>query len=456
MKKWHKILATVTVCLVFCSLLIGYATVNDTLNIFGSLSVSGVTEVELTSGESFSAILAGYDGVTTIIFDRYINQSAALNNAGLSWTDSTAIEVQSENSPIDSIKLFWDSSNATIYVLSKDSTTLFANTDCSNMFSPAEGKTSTLQTIVFNVFNTSNTVDMSGMFENCSSLTTIYAREDFNTGATFPDGGADNSADMFAGCYLLTGGEGTMVYPDGGTSTSQPTGCVRACIDNGYTKPGYFTDTTADTIIYFRSNLLKENGASYTVNGEFAKFTLANAVDSNVFSSVEIDYYLVYYIEKDGEWVNTDTQSANFFANGFYKADHTVAPITYDGTVYNKVKVLAQCKTGQLNSLEAIFEFTSTPHEISYSFDGYGIYTRIITSDAGGAYTFTWGAGISPDNSDPNRIFTNASISDTPFTAELEPYRVYEFYFIINDQTLLNDVKANEALIESLVGVVRN
>ncbi len=464
MKKMYKGLITLAVCLVFTSLLIGYAVVNDDLNIFGSLSVDGVTIAELTTGENLNAELDKCAGVTRIIFDRYVNQASALNYAGLSWNSESAVDVQSENSAPGSVKLFWDSANTTVYILSKDSLDLIANSDCSGMFASDDAETSTVETIYFNTFDTSNTTDMSNMFKNCSSLTTIFAKADFNTDKTFPDGEADNSADMFVGCYVLAGGEGTAVYPDGTGSTTQPTGCTYARIDDGVSKPGYFTDSTAEDIVYLRSNLLKSSdeisagaSATYEINGISATYTLSNAIDSKIYSRSEMSYTIVTYVEVDGDWKTYSSKNHTFYGNAYYTENFEVTPITDEnGVTYDKIKILAQCTTGQLESLEGIFEFNYSAHETSYEYDGSAIILTLATNDIGGEYTFTWESGIAPDNSDSNLVFTDVQSGDSPYTATLSAYTTYKFYFFVTDIDTANDIANDNTLIEMLVTVAKS
>lgn len=59
--------------------------------------------------------------------------------------------------------------------------------------------------------NTSETTDMHAMFQDCSSLTTIYVGPRWTTAAV------TNSADMFTGCTSLVGSNGT-AYSDAHTN----------------------------------------------------------------------------------------------------------------------------------------------------------------------------------------------------------------------------------------------
>ena len=77
-------------------------------------------------------------------------------------------------------------------------------------------------------FKTDNVTDMSSMFESCYELSTIYASERWNLD------NVENTEDMFYGCSKIVGGEGTTYDPD-------HTNNDYARIDEGPSKPGYFT-----------------------------------------------------------------------------------------------------------------------------------------------------------------------------------------------------------------------
>ena len=77
-------------------------------------------------------------------------------------------------------------------------------------------------------FKTDNVTDMSYMFEGCSSLTTIYASNDWSTE------NVTVGNDMFSGCTNLVGGQGTAF-------DENHTDYTYARIDGGMAMPGYFT-----------------------------------------------------------------------------------------------------------------------------------------------------------------------------------------------------------------------
>lgn len=85
---------------------------------------------------------------------------------------------------------------------------------------------SSLTSLDLSGFNTARATDMSSMFENCTSLQTIYAK-DWDSDAY--------SYNMFNGCTSLKGGSGTAY-------NYENTDATYAHIDGGTANPGYFTD----------------------------------------------------------------------------------------------------------------------------------------------------------------------------------------------------------------------
>ena len=82
-------------------------------------------------------------------------------------------------------------------------------------------------------FKTDNVTDMSYMFAYCYELTSIYASERWTT-SNLDRSSEDNIKKMFAGCSKIVGGEGT-------TYDSDHINDDYARIDEGPSKPGYFT-----------------------------------------------------------------------------------------------------------------------------------------------------------------------------------------------------------------------
>ena len=94
------------------------------------------------------------------------------------------------------------------------------------MFSGCSG----LKSLDISGWNTANVMYMNNMFADCSSLTTIYAGEDWSTELVF----GEWSEGMFTSCTALVGGMGTVFDK---THTDK----AYAHIDGGSDNPGYFT-----------------------------------------------------------------------------------------------------------------------------------------------------------------------------------------------------------------------
>ena len=90
---------------------------------------------------------------------------------------------------------------------------------------------SNLKSLDLSSFNTSNVKDMSSMFFLCQSLQTIYVGDGWSTDEV----SIYNSSGMFDGCTHLMGGQGTI------WNSSNPTDKTYAHIDGGPSNPGYFT-----------------------------------------------------------------------------------------------------------------------------------------------------------------------------------------------------------------------
>lgn len=192
---------------------------------------------------------------------------------------------------------------------------------------------------------------------------------------------------------------------------------------------------------YFRSNELlpvSEN-AAYTVKGTSAWFTVANALDTNTVSKDEINYTLTWYVSVDGDtWTEHKEERGIFAADKYEKAKYTVEPLTLNGTVYNNVKVHGETSSFLQEDIEAVYNFTYSNYSEEITYSNGVITIKIDTNDMSGDYKFTWPAGIVPDNSDANKIFTNASKGSSELTVTLNKDTAYEFLFFVTDDTLLD------------------
>ncbi len=292
MKRWQKMLVGISVSILFFVLCVGYAAVNDDLNIFGFLNMEGQNKAVLVAGPEFNEALQVCDGVKTVIFDTFTNQSTAMQSMNMEWEAGTAVDEEAKGD----IRLFYHAASSTAYILIQTDGDILANPDASGMFE----NIATLETIWFNRFSTKATTEFDSMFAGCGSLKTIYAATDFEVTALVS---ADN---MFTECYILTGGKGTRVYPLGATATDQPLDATNAKIDAVGT-PGYFTNVSQLRLTYFHSNLLKETSAEYSVKGSSVEITLSNGLDTR-----KIQYVggRTYNVSVDVSSSLTSTESA--------------------------------------------------------------------------------------------------------------------------------------------------
>ncbi len=445
MKRWQKMLVGVSISVLFFVFCVGYAAVNDDLNIFGFLNMEGQSNTVLDAGQPFHAVLNECTDVQTVIFDTRLSQSTALQSMGMEWESGTFVDEGNNGD----IRLFYHAQSKTAYILAQENVDITANPDASGMFAGI----TTLETIWFNRFFTGSTKNFDSMFEGCSNLQTVYAAKDFEVTAL------ESANNMFAGCYALSGGYGTRVYPLGSTETGQPLDASYAKIDTVGT-PGYFTNRTSVQLVHFRSNLLKDKSeaAQYTVKGSSVELTLSNALDSSTYSDTTVRYQLACYVPDGDGW---KLSTSSFIGGGplsggsYQTVKQTVSVQTVNGVVYNRIKVVANCLSGQMESLEAVFTFDTAPHSASWRFENGVIYLQISTGTEGGQYTFTWEDGITADRSDPNQIFTAAEPGVRNLTADLQSWSSYEFCFFVTDADLLTALTAGTSQPEGLVQCTR-
>ena len=158
------------------------------------------------------------------------------------------IEYLNTEEMTDMSRMFAECSSLTSLDLSNFNT---ANvTNMSEMFSGCRSLTS----LDLSKFNTKKVTNMSNMFYNCRSLTTITVSNLWDVS------NVTNGDAMFAYCYNLKGGAGT-VYD------SNNTGLSYAHVDGGPSNPGYLTYKTPTAI----KNIDAETNATtkwYTLDGK--------------------------------------------------------------------------------------------------------------------------------------------------------------------------------------------
>ena len=134
----------------------------------------------------------------------------------------------------------WDTSNVTNFgvAFSNIANTTFSpklDTSSGTSFNSMFGYSSKYEVLDLSTFDTSSAENFHFMFYWCDHLTTIYAKPTF----VQPTGVVANN--MFGKCDVLVGGAGTVW-------DASHIGLDRAYIDEGTTRPGYFTDK--DLITY--------------------------------------------------------------------------------------------------------------------------------------------------------------------------------------------------------------
>jgi len=424
-KKRNNAIILITVSFLFCFLSIGFALVNDELNVFGSLSWDLARSTILESGDVVNdAIIDVADGraVTRIVVDTQENQQAALDAAGVKWNEGIEVQVA------DCSEIMMHYVDGTVYVLSKGDRDILVNPDSEGLFASLD----TVEEIVLHNFDTANTRKMNEMFRGCTALRTIYAMKSFDVSSV------TDSADMFAECYALYGGMGTYVYPNYPTESATNNGldCTMARLDGEGGNKGYLTDSFHHFAAYFESNVLRAGGRDYTVEGTEATFVISNSTDSATHSQIALRYLLTVEIFKDGAWVEHTTEWRSMAANRMVTDELSVTPVTVDGVTYDRVRVTAACASGSLDALSAEFIFTYGEYNAEYSYGNGVIYLTLQTQDRGGEYSFAWVSGIAPDNSDPNLVFSNVESSALGLSGELNEYTAYQFCFFVTDTGL--------------------
>ncbi len=439
MSKFKRVMIYTASIAVFLCICVGFALVNDELNIFGSLSVDIKNTTMLPSTDDFSTIFEENTNsdVERVIFDNLSSYIDIFNKVD-------GDNIHTVQSVEGSIKIFYLEQAKTAYILADDSeqaVTIYANPDSSAMFK----NMTSLKEVHFYNFNTSMVQTTSEMFSGCTSLKRIYANQDPNWKSL------SNSENMFLDCTALAGGYGTAVYTDGVPLSLDST---YARIDTSDVK-GYYTYSEEFTMPYFDSDVLTESGAEYNIKGSGTTLKISNALDSHLYSKDDLKYMYEVYVEKDSAWV-LHSRTTNLLAGGQYRTDsHAVSVITDGGVAYTKIKVVATALSGGVASkqLSAVFNFDYKAYETAYEFKDGVIKLTLSTNADGGNYTFTWQSGVITDKSDPNLIFNSVDHTALTHTASLGAFAEYEFIFIVTDSELLAKLAADEITSDSLVTV---
>lgn len=220
--------------------------------------------------------------------------------------------------------------------------------NCKKMF---EG-CSKLETIDLRTFDTSSVTNMDRMFYNCSGLVTIFATDSFDTT------NVTSSEDMFTGCSNIEGGEGTK-YDESKVTVTY------ACIDEGTSKPGYFSSSPASRSTFDPSGtpklyVLGYDGANKYIHpvGKSSDNTPLVQVMNNLEKPEEsvtiLGFYPIISSEKDAQghrvFTSEDAMKNKYATEGittYLSADEFVAEYLsysaisevydiYYGAVYDK------------------------------------------------------------------------------------------------------------------------
>ncbi len=290
MNKVARILSCIAFAFAFCFLSIGYAAVQDTLTVSGSLSIEAQNEPFAVYGSIYDSngqfvenalnfynrpivqkndliplgegwqkvkdVYTGFDSLT------YADETAPLWSSNQDKANIVSVAVIDEGiQPIDMSYWFYDFTSCISFDLAKLDTSevrgdgfnnggmdyVFYN--CSSvvtldiLFSDVEKVTSfmhmfdgcsNLKTLDISSFNTKFVNSIEHMFSNCGELTTIYAGDGFNVLTQW----LNRYEPVFVGCNNLIGGNGTPFDPSKITAEYAH---IDYALVNGAPLPGYFT-----------------------------------------------------------------------------------------------------------------------------------------------------------------------------------------------------------------------
>lgn len=201
-------------------------------------------------------------------------------------------------------------------------------TTMNNMFASC-GELESLDLLSFDISKVENTRDM---FSSCSKLKSIYCNGDWSTSETLTQ-----SENMFYGCTVLVGGQGT-------TYDATKVDKTYARLDGGASAPGYFSkkkdvytvyDATTHTLTYYYDENFKQGNQYYElydpINNPWAQRfevyhndvtnavideSMANAKFTSLYNMFGSSYFLGSLKTISGlEYLNTEnvTDMSNMF-----------------------------------------------------------------------------------------------------------------------------------------------
>lgn len=208
---------------------------------------------------------------------------------------------------------------------------------------------SSLTTLDLTGWETGKVLNMVQMFAECDALTTIYIGDNWDLSALI------NGGLMFSECYSLVGGAGTPFDSNHVNETY-------AHIDGGTSNPGYFTQGPAS------SSMLGD------VNGD-NKVNVADVTALvNMLKSGNVVYNEVADVDGDGSITNIDVKALVYNILGSYALMYVedVFTITGRGTVATGQILKGMFRTGQTAVLRSIsdaiadVEFTISGIEMTH------------------------------------------------------------------------------------------
>ena len=216
---------------------------------------------------------------------------------------------------------------------------------------------------------------------------------------------------------------------------------------------------TAPTF-FFNSNVLSgshsvDTAPVKTVNGKSTEVTLTNGAGSDEFSSLKIDYTVKYSVYTDSGWREAKVENYSFDVGGYHEKTLTVKPTLYGGITYDKVLVEATSSAPYVKTLVGVFEFEYSGYAWSADYADGVITLRVHTNYDSGSFAFAWTDGITPDNSDPNLIFSGVTSSMRSLTASLKEKTSYEFKFFVTGSSLRSELDGGTKTPESIVTVTK-
>ncbi len=331
--------------------------------------------------------------------------------AGDTWINVT-------ETGIGAVRLFMNTGNNIVYVLSMNNQPIYANPDCSDMFGHGLSSLSSfdlsnfdtsmvtdmsymflslpsLTSIDLSNFDTSNVTDMSNMFNNCGNLETIYVGSNWNTS------NVATSNSMFAGCTNLKGYYSATEYNqfDSTKATDKTYAKIATNATDGF---GYLTGPTARAAIkeaqvvatnmllsgrnfwnifheyyydgYGNDNIIFANAEDYptiAAGNNWFDVTLNGSGAVRAFS--DTDNNVTYFLSMNNSPIYANPDCSEMFY-GYDEYPSNFSSIIFDNFdtsyVVNMQKMFSSCTClGKENGLDLSGWNTSNVTDMSYMFE---------------------------------------------------------------------------------------